>query len=249
MFYARRNICSAHYGHWNLSLGKFTVYCHQVRGHFYFTFIILSIYYYASCSTCLFYHLTCTFILPLAVHHAFFIPSCLHVYPYTFFTCAVGLILFFHISFAFYLPFGFLPYIHPSFHLFLHNIMFLFSFSFLHHDVFTNQLILCSFLSLIPYFFLSLEKLGWRKLDSQRSFKKSIDVVYKSPHGLDPNYLQPIFVDRSSITNYSLMDIEGRLAAPRSHANYLKNSFGHSGAVLYVTAFQSSCGKQTLRVN
>ena len=77
-----------------------------------------------------------------------------------------------------------------------------------------------------------LEKLGWRKLDTQRKLEKAV-MVYKSLNGLAPDYLRPMFIDRSSITNYSLRDTEGKLAVPKPRTNYLKNSFGYSGAVLW----------------
>ena len=58
-------------------------------------------------------------------------------------------------------------------------------------------------------------------------------MVYKSLNGLAPDYLSEIFVDRSSIANYSLRDTSGKLALPQPRTNYLKNSFGYSGAVLW----------------
>ena len=73
-----------------------------------------------------------------------------------------------------------------------------------------------------------------RKLDTQRKLEKAVmAMVYKSLNGLAPDYLRPMFIDRSSITNYSLRDTEGKLAIPKPRTNYLKNSFGYSGAVLW----------------
>ena len=77
-----------------------------------------------------------------------------------------------------------------------------------------------------------IKKLGWIKLDSQRSIHKAV-VVYKSLNGLTPDYLSSKFVDRSSVSNYSLRDTEGKLAIPQPHTNYMKNSFSYSGAVLW----------------
>ena len=57
--------------------------------------------------------------------------------------------------------------------------------------------------------------------------------VYKSLNGLAPDYLSEMFVDRSSITNYALRDTGGKLALPQPRTNYLKNSFGYSGAALW----------------
>ena len=52
-----------------------------------------------------------------------------------------------------------------------------------------------------------------------------------------PDYLSSKFVDRSSVSNYSLRDTEGKLAIPQPHTNYIyiymKNSFSYSGAVLW----------------
>ena len=56
-------------------------------------------------------------------------------------------------------------------------------------------------------------------------------MVYKSLNGLTPDYLSSKFVDRSSVSNYSLRDTEGKLVIPQSHTNYMKNSFSYSGAV------------------
>ena len=79
---------------------------------------------------------------------------------------------------------------------------------------------------------LLIKRLGWRKLDSQRKIQKAV-VVYKSLNGLAPDYLQPFFNNRSSVTNHTLRDTEGKLKLfLRPHTNYLKNSFGYSGAVL-----------------
>ena len=58
-------------------------------------------------------------------------------------------------------------------------------------------------------------------------------MVYKSLNGLAPDYMRPIFVDRSSNTNYVLRDTVGKLVIPGPRTNYLKNSFGYSGAVLW----------------
>ena len=77
-----------------------------------------------------------------------------------------------------------------------------------------------------------IKKLGWIKLDSQRTIHKAV-MVYKSLNGLTPDYLSSKFVDRSSVSNYSLRDTEGKLVIPQPHTNYMKNSFSYSGAVLW----------------
>ena len=64
-----------------------------------------------------------------------------------------------------------------------------------------------------------IKKLGWIKLDSQRTIHKAV-MVYKSLNGLTPDYLSSKFVDRSSVSNYSLRDTEGKLAIPQPHKLY-----------------------------
>ena len=63
--------------------------------------------------------------------------------------------------------------------------------------------------------------------------KLPVIMVYKSLNGLTPDYLSSKFVDRSSVSNYSLRGTEGKLAIPQPHTNYMKNSFSYSGAVLW----------------
>ena len=79
-----------------------------------------------------------------------------------------------------------------------------------------------------------LEELGWKNLNLQRKIAKAV-MVYKSLNGLAPEYLAQLFVDRSSVTNYTLRDTSGKLALPQPHTNYLKNSFSYSGAVLWTS--------------
>ena len=59
-----------------------------------------------------------------------------------------------------------------------------------------------------------IQKLGWIKLDSQRTIHKAV-IVYKSFNGLTPDYFSSKFVDRSSVSSYSLRDTEGKLAIPQ----------------------------------
>ena len=74
--------------------------------------------------------------------------------------------------------------------------------------------------------------LNWRKLESQRQIQKAC-MVYKSLNGLAPDYLRSRFVERSTITGYSLCNTEDKLAVPLPRTNFLKNSFRYSGAVLW----------------
>ena len=77
-----------------------------------------------------------------------------------------------------------------------------------------------------------IEKLGWKKLNSQRQMHRAI-MVYKSLNGIAPQYLRDKFVDRNNISNYSLRDAVNKLAIPLPHTNIMKNSFSYSGAVLW----------------
>ena len=55
-----------------------------------------------------------------------------------------------------------------------------------------------------------INKLVWRKLDTQRQIKKAT-MMYKSLNGLA---LRSKFTGRRSVTTYSLRDINGKLAMP-----------------------------------
>ena len=69
---------------------------------------------------------------------------------------------------------------------------------------------------------------NWRKRESQRQIQ-NVCMVYKSLNGLAPHYLRSRFVQRSTITGYSLRNTA--VSLPRT--NFLKNSFRYSGAVLW----------------
>ena len=59
-------------------------------------------------------------------------------------------------------------------------------------------------------------------------------MVYKSLNGLTPNYIFVLEIQRSdAITSYNLCDSGNKLVIPLPRTNYYKNSFGHSGAVLW----------------
>ena len=58
-------------------------------------------------------------------------------------------------------------------------------------------------------------------------------MVYKSFNGLAPQYLRDKFVHRDNNSNYSVHDVENKLAIPLPGTNYMKNSFSYSGAVLW----------------
>ena len=74
--------------------------------------------------------------------------------------------------------------------------------------------------------------LGWRKLKYQRSESAAV-MMYKSLHGMTPEYLTSRFVFRNDITSYRLRNTENKLALPQPRTNYLKKSFSYSGAGLW----------------
>ena len=71
--------------------------------------------------------------------------------------------------------------------------------------------------------------LGWKNLASQQQMQR-VTMVYKSLHGLAPEYLSSKFERRE--TAYNLRDSENKLNVPLPSTNYYKNSFRYSGAIL-----------------
>ena len=74
--------------------------------------------------------------------------------------------------------------------------------------------------------------LGWRKLKYQRLESAAI-MMYKSLHGMTPEYLSSRFVSRNDVTSYRLRSTANKLALPQPRTNYLKKSFSYSGAGLW----------------
>ena len=74
------------------------------------------------------------------------------------------------------------------------------------------------------------ELLGWKNLASQQQIQRAT-MVYKSLHGLAPDYLCSKFERRE--TAYNLRDSENKLNVPLPRTNYYKNSFSYSGATLW----------------
>ena len=74
------------------------------------------------------------------------------------------------------------------------------------------------------------EILGWKHLAHQHEIEKAT-MVYKSLHGLAPEYLRSKFETRE--TAYNLRDSENKLCIPLPRTNYYKNSFSYSGATLW----------------
>jgi len=74
------------------------------------------------------------------------------------------------------------------------------------------------------------ELLGWRNLSCQQQIQGAT-MVFKSLHGLAPEYLCSKFERRQN--HYNLRDSENKLKVPLPRTNYYKNSFSYSGAVLW----------------
>ena len=74
--------------------------------------------------------------------------------------------------------------------------------------------------------------LGWRRLYYQRLEQKSI-LMYKTLHGMTPDYLRSRFVYRDNISAYRLRNTENKLVLPQPRTDYLKRSFLYSGAHLW----------------
>ena len=70
--------------------------------------------------------------------------------------------------------------------------------------------------------------LGWVKLKHQR-FESAAVMMYKSLHGMTPEYLSSIFVFRNDKTSYRSRNTENKLALLQPRTNYLKKSFSYSG--------------------
>ena len=76
------------------------------------------------------------------------------------------------------------------------------------------------------------ERLNWKRLDIQRQIQLTT-MVYKSIHGLAPNYLGSLF--NKYDPPYHLRNSENKLAVPLPRTNFLKNSFSYNGAVIWNT--------------
>ena len=77
---------------------------------------------------------------------------------------------------------------------------------------------------------LLLEQLNWKRLDTQRQIQVAT-MVYKSIHGLAPDYLGSLFTKYNP--PYNLRNSENKLAVPLPRTNFLKNSFSYNGAVIW----------------
>ena len=100
--------------------------------------------------------------------------------------------------------------------------------------------------------------LGWRRLHYQRLEQKSI-LMYKTLHGMTPDYLRSRFVYRDNARAYRLRNTENKLVLPQPRTDYLKRSFLYSGAQLWnnlpvdlrqassLTDFKSTLSRHSLK--
>ena len=77
---------------------------------------------------------------------------------------------------------------------------------------------------------LLLETLKWDQLSLRRRKQKAI-MMFKSLNGLAPVYLHDLFSEQH--TDYDLRDSFRKLNLPKPRTDYLKRSFGYSGALLW----------------
>ena len=75
-----------------------------------------------------------------------------------------------------------------------------------------------------------LKLLRWKNLACQQQIQRAT-MVYKSLHGLAPDYLCSKFERRE--TAYNLWDPENKLNVPLPRTNYYKSSFRYSGTTLW----------------
>ncbi|XP_068720798.1 uncharacterized protein [Montipora capricornis] len=74
------------------------------------------------------------------------------------------------------------------------------------------------------------EQLNWKWLDTQRQIQVTT-MVYKSIHGLAPDYLGSLFTKYDP--PYNLRSSENKLAVPLPRTNFPKNNFSYNGAVIW----------------
>ena len=77
---------------------------------------------------------------------------------------------------------------------------------------------------------LLLESLKWDQLSLRRRKQKAI-IMFKSLNELAPVYLHDLFSEQR--TDYDLHDSFRKLNLPKPRTDYLKHSFGYSGALLW----------------
>ena len=72
--------------------------------------------------------------------------------------------------------------------------------------------------------------LGWKNLKCQQQLQRPT-MVYRSLHGLAPNYLSSQFEKRETI--YCLRDSDNKLKVPLPRTNYYQRNFTYSSTTLW----------------
>ena len=72
------------------------------------------------------------------------------------------------------------------------------------------------------------ERFYWNRRLEQKSI-----LMYKTLHGMTPDYLRSRFVYRDDVSAYRLRNTENKLVPPQPRTDYLKKSFSYSGAQLW----------------
>ena len=79
---------------------------------------------------------------------------------------------------------------------------------------------------------IALKSLGWMTLEERRAQLKA-KLMFKTVNGLAPQRLCDIFKNVDEIHNYNLRGSASKLYIPKPKTDFLKNSFGYSGAKLW----------------
>ena len=83
------------------------------------------------------------------------------------------------------------------------------------------------------YASILLNDLGWQNLETQRQIHKAV-MVYKSMNYLPLDYMSSKFILQSDLFNsHNFRDFENKQAVPLPRTSNYRNSFCHSGAVLW----------------
>ena len=79
---------------------------------------------------------------------------------------------------------------------------------------------------------IALKSLGWMTLEERRAQLKA-KLMFKTVNGLASQRLCDIFKNVDEIHNYNLRGSATKLYIPKPKTEFLKNSFGYSGAKLW----------------
>ena len=78
-----------------------------------------------------------------------------------------------------------------------------------------------------------LHAMSWKNLNDKQKMNKSV-LIYKILNNHSAPNLKDKFIRRdTNLNNYNLRSANTNLPVPRPNTEYLKKSFGYSGAVLW----------------